>query len=345
MTVKNKLLIATANKGKLEEIKQFFADTPFDILGLDDLGETIVEPEENQDTIEGNAILKARYYGAKTGLISISDDGGLFINALSGWPGINSARVAKSDAERVATVLKKIKNKQDRTAFFKVTLAVYDPSREEIFTATGKTEGIILEEPCKDGINNFGYNPIFLVKDINKVYAHMSLAEKNAVSHRGQALNRVKYYLRAQYSPKDIVVPIALIVKEGKILSTLRNDPHRPDYHQKWEFPGGGMECGENIAENIIRETKEETGYDIEIVEMLDYIHVEYQADMRYQVYLIPHVCRIIGGDGQYSDNEVLELTFLSVAELMERELIGANKDMLRAITPKLNKIILNHNL
>ena len=340
MSQRNKLLLATTNPGKLAEIKQFLADAPFTLLGLSDLPETIPEPEENQDTIEGNAILKARYYGDKTGLISLADDGGLFIDALSGWPGVKTARIAGSDADRIRAVLQKLKGKKERAAKFRVAMAVYDPKKKESFTALGETEGTILDSAVSDGVNNFGYNPIFFIESAGKAYAQMTLVEKNAISHRGRALNKVKYYLRAGYSPKDIVVPVALIIKDGKILSSLRNDPHRPEYHKKWEFPGGGMEMGEDIESNLKRETREETGYEIEIVKRLEHIHVEYQADLRYQVYLIPHVCKIVGGRGVWSDNEVLEIAYFSAEELMAKELIGANKAMLKAIIPELEKII-----
>ena len=338
-------LIATSNPGKLEEIKQFLADTPFTVLGLNDLPTRPDAPAETETTIEGNAILKARYYGEKTGLISLSDDAGLFINCLGGWPGVASARLAETDAKRVTAVLKKLKNKPDRSAAFRAAVAVYDPESQESFLAVGESQGVILTEPVRDGGNNFGFNPIFSVASVGRAYAQLSLSEKNAVSHRGRALNKVKHYLRARYSPKDIVVPIALIIKDGKILSSLRNDPQRVAYHKKWEFPGGGMEMGEKIEENLVRETREETGYEIEIIKRLGHIHVEYQADLRYQVYLIPHVCKISGGSGQWSDSEVLEIDYFSISELMDRELIGANKDMLKAVRPELEQVILNHNL
>src|SRR3989338_9086285 len=156
-------LIATSNPGKLEEIKQFLADTPFTVLGLNDLPTRPDAPAETETTIEGNAILKARYYGEKTGLISLSDDAVLFINCLGGWPGVASARLAETDAKRVAAVLEKLKNKPDRSAAFRAAVAVYDPESQESFLAVGESQGVILTEPVRDGDNNFGFNPIFSV--------------------------------------------------------------------------------------------------------------------------------------------------------------------------------------
>jgi len=345
MIEKRKLLIATSNEGKLEEIKQFLDTLPFELIGLQDLKENIPEPEETELTVEGNAILKAKYYGEKTGIMSLADDGGLFVDALDGWPGVKSARIADIDENRTKTVLDKMNNIENRKASFIVGLALYDPDKKTVFVTEGETRGTILKEVFVGGTNNYGFNPIFFVDDMKKVYAEMSLQEKNSVSHRGKALNKIKHYLQNQYRARDIVVPISLVIKDGKILSNLRNDPHRPEYHKKWEFPGGGMEIGENMQENLIRETKEEAGYDIEIIKMLQYIHVEYQKDYNYQVYLVPYVCKIVGGDGVYSDAEVLEMEFFELDELLNKDLVGENKKLYTKLLPELKEVIKEYAL
>lgn len=341
----SKILIATLNKGKFDEMKKFLADLPFEFLSINDLDEKIEEPEETEETLAGNAILKAQYYGKKTGLLSVADDGGLFLDTFAGWPGVKSARIANSDEQRVAIILEKLRGNSNRGASFKVSLAVYDPNTKDIFIATGETKGEILDKPHIGGVNNYGYNPIFYMPEYGKVYAEMTIQEKNSVSHRGKALNKVAQYLQNVYTSKNIVCPLALIIRDGKIISTLRNDPHNPEYHKKWEFPGGGLEMGETIEKNLIRETKEETGYEVEIVSLLQYIHIENRPDKNYQVCLVPYLCKIIGGDGKYSDNEVLDLKFFDFDELLDQPLIKANDILFENNLNQIKELILKYNL
>ena len=344
MTTK-KILIATSNKGKFEEMKKFLEDLPFEFLSINDLEEKYEDPEETESTLLGNVILKVKYYGEKTGLISIADDGGLFLDAFDGWPGVKSARIAQTDEERIKTVLDKLKGEKNRGASFKVKLAIYDPKSKDLFVTGGETRGEILEQPFVGGVNNYAYNPIFFMPDIGKVYAEMTLQEKNSVSHRGKALSRIVRYIQNVYTSKNIVVPIALVIKDGKIMSTLRNDPHSPEYHKKWEFPGGSLEMGETLEENLMRETKEETGYDVEIVSSLNYVYVENREDKNYQVCLVPYLCKIIGGDGKYSDHEVLDLKFFEMDDLLEQDLIGANNILLKKIKDQVIQLIKENNL
>ncbi|MDP2685471.1 MAG: RdgB/HAM1 family non-canonical purine NTP pyrophosphatase [bacterium] len=340
-----KILIATSNIGKFNEMKSFLEDLPFQFLSINDLSEKYEDPEETEETLVGNAILKAKYYGEKTGLLSVADDGGLFLNVFDGWPGVKSARIAGSDEERVAKVLEKLLGVSDRTAYFRVCLVVYDPETKDVFTTSGETLGEILERPHVGGINNYAYNPIFFMPDKNKVYAEMTLQEKNSVSHRGKALTRVARYLQNVYTSKNIVAPLALIIRDGMILSTLRNDPFNSEYHNKWEFPGGALEMGETLEENVIRETKEEAGYDIEIISPLKYMHIENRQDKNYQVCLIPFLCKIIGGDGAYSDHEVLDLKFFNLDELLDQDLIVANDILFKNNLDQIKQLIKEHNL
>lgn len=144
---------------------------------------------------------------------------------------------------------------------------------------------------------------------------------------------------------KHIVVPVALIVKDGKLLMSLRNDPDRLEFHKKWEFPGGGVELGENVHNCLKREIKEETGYEIEIVRLLQGIFVLYRPQYQYQVYLLPYVCSITGGDGNPGDAEVIEMKFLSLDEWLTMDLIGENLVMYKAILPELKEIIQEYSL
>ena len=197
-----KILIATTNEGKFREIKSFLGDLPIEFVSLEDLKNKYKEPIEDQPTLEGNAILKAKYYAEKTGLISLADDGGLFIDALKGWPGVKSARIACSNTKRNKLILEKLKNKdwKKRTAQFKLALALFDPLTKDLHLTYGETAGHILEKPI-DSNNGFGYDPIFFVDEKKKAYVEMSVVEKNSCSHRGKALNRMKELLRKQLAP------------------------------------------------------------------------------------------------------------------------------------------------
>lgn len=146
--------------------------------------------------------------------------------------------------------------------------------------------------------------------------------------------------------PKHIVVPIAIIVRNGKILMQRRNDL-RPDFHGKWEFPGGGMEYGEEIRGNLLREVREETGYRVKIVRLLQFIGVDQQKTLAYsyQVYLLPYVCRIVGGKEQLSDDEVLEIRWFKPDDVLKQPLIGKNKPIYKKILSELKEYIATHTL
>ncbi len=338
----NRLLIATTNQGKLKEIKHFLADLPFEIIGLSDLDKEYDEPEETEETLMGNSVLKAKYYGEKTGLISLADDTGLFCHGLDNWPGVRAARVAKTDDERCLALLEKMNGIKDRSASFRSGISIYDPNTKSTFFTLGELHGEILTEMPGERKNGFCYDPLFFLKEFGKTTDELETVEKNAISHRGKALVKTKYFLQNQYSAKHIVVPIALIIQDGKILMHKRNDPHRPDYHGKWEFPGGTMEFGESFEENIIRETREEAGYDVEVIKKLDHTAVENQElpTFQYQVYLVPFLCKIIGGEGEYSDAEVMEQRWFELDDVVNHDLIGENRRMFEKLLSELKESI-----
>ncbi|MFH1286874.1 MAG: non-canonical purine NTP pyrophosphatase [Candidatus Magasanikbacteria bacterium] len=343
--MRNEILIATTNKGKFDEIKKFLDDLPFTFLSLDELKESIPEPEEIEETIDGNAILKAKYYGEKTGMLTLADDGGLFIDELSGWPGVRSARVAHTSDEQCDLILDKMKDipEDKRSASFQVSIALFNPTKNTTFLAKGITEGKIEKKAVESNIKlRYGYNRVFYVDQAGKTYAELSIEEKNAVSHRGKALSKIKYFLQNQFSTKHLVVPIGILVRDGKILITKRNDPHRPEYHQKWEFPGGSVEFGETTKENLIREVKEEAGYDVEVLRLLQEVYVREQdhGDWKYQIYLLPYICSIIGGDGVYSDAEVLDAKWISIEEIDNYHFVGENKELLKKVIKEIQEFI-----
>lgn len=347
--MKRKLLIATTNKGKFAEIQQFLATMPFELLSLDDLETQIEAPEETEETIEGNAILKARYYGDKTGILTLSEDTGFFIDALDGWPGVRSARTGTTDDNRMETVLTKMKDisTEKRCFTVRIGMVLYEPSEKTLHITTGETRGLIAEKPVDARHQGFGFDPISFIPEKGKTFAEMDIAEKNSVSHRGKALAMMKYHLQKTFSARHIVVPVGVVIQNGKLLMQLRNDPHRPDYHKKWEYPGGGVEFGEQMKDNVVREIKEESGYEVEVVKLLQHIAVEQQtqATFSYQVYLVPYVCKITGGAPSMSDEEVLELRWFDLDEVLNHELIGENARMYAELLPELKETVAAYNL
>jgi XTP/dITP diphosphohydrolase len=196
------LLVATRNKGKLEEFKGFFAGTQFRVLSLDDVGvERSFEPEETGETFEANAKIKAREYGTKAGMLTIADDSGLCVDALGGKPGVRSARyVEGTDADRYRRVLKEMEDIAEgkRTAQFVSVLVVFDPAAGRLLTTRGESGGHIRREPR--GERGFGYDPIFFSDEIGKTYAEAAVEEKTSVDHRGKALKKMKEILVAEFA-------------------------------------------------------------------------------------------------------------------------------------------------
>lgn len=188
----NKLVIATANKHKLIEIQNIFKDSAKEILPMpSDIGEII---EDGNSFIE-NSLIKAKAVYNHTKLPSLADDSGICINALNGEPGIYSARYGGENLgykEKMQMILDKLKNTNDRTAYF-ITSAVCVLDENYYIALEGRVDGIIVESP--KGFDGFGYDPIFKPNGYDITYAEMTLEQKNSMSHRAIAMNKMKEIL------------------------------------------------------------------------------------------------------------------------------------------------------
>ena len=323
-----KILVATTNKGKFAEIKNEFKDLDFELLSLDDLNKKIKEPEEDQDSIEGNAYKKAKYYSKKSGMMSIADDTGLFVDALKGWPGVHCARIGNNDTDRRKKLLDKMIGIKNRKATFKTSMVVFNPKDNTSFNAMGETSGTILNKEVKKAKNGFGYDPIFKVNGTDKTYAEMTMLEKNLISHRGKALDKIKHFLIKHNSFKQYLVPIGIIVKDGKMLMNKRRDG-RAEYNNKWEFPGGAIEVGESIEQSLLREVYEETGYKVKIKEKLPMILNEVVPKYEYQVFLLPFICSIKSGRLAPADNEVADSDWFTISSALKKPIMTLNKEVI----------------
>ena len=195
--VERKILVASSNPGKVAELRTCLG-TEVQWLGLSDF-EHIGGIEEDGATFAENARKKAGHYARAAGVWTIADDSGLVIDALDGAPGVKSARfTGEKDADRslidhknMAKVLKLLEGvpKEKRTARFVCCLCLASP--EKILAETkGALEGLINDKPI--GENGFGYDPIFFVPQLNKTVAQLTPEEKNAISHRGNAIKKLK---------------------------------------------------------------------------------------------------------------------------------------------------------
>ncbi len=181
------LLVASHNADKLHEIREILGDMPIELLSMNDYPE-IAPVVEDCDTLSGNAMKKALEVAKLTGLITMADDTGLFIDALCGEPGVYSARYAGEGCSYIDNQNKVLALMQDigaRDAYFKTVIAIASPSGI-IALHEGCVHGRITTE--KRGSRGFGYDPIFEVHGTRKTYAEMEDSQKNACSHRAKAI-------------------------------------------------------------------------------------------------------------------------------------------------------------
>lgn len=195
----HKLLLATNNRGKVNEYRSLLSDLPVELVTPVELGIT-TEVEETGENLAENARLKAAILAAESQLLALADDSGLEVDALGGEPGVLSARYAgenASDEDRVNYLLAKLEDvpEDKRSARFRCVIAIATPGGE-VDLCSGECRGFITFEPR--GEKGFGYDPVFYFPELDKTMAELPPEIKNRVSHRGQAAGKVYQILQKQ---------------------------------------------------------------------------------------------------------------------------------------------------
>jgi len=193
---RTKLLLATNNNGKLEELRELLCEVPFELVSPADIG-LVLDVNESGHTYTTNARLKARAFARTSDLLTLADDSGLEVDALDGAPGVLSSRYAGPDAndnQRVAYLLARLKDIpwEKRNARFLCVMAIASP-RGQVRMCSGSCRGIITFEP--QGSNGFGYDPVFYIPKSGKTMAELPLEIKNRISHRARAAKKARVVL------------------------------------------------------------------------------------------------------------------------------------------------------
>ncbi len=189
------IVLSTRNPSKAEQIKAIFASLPISILTLAEAG---IEGEAIEDgvTLQENALKKA-LFAHQPGLWAMADDTGIFIDALNGLPGVNTARWSgghKETEQMTNWILKQLEGFDNRSATFETVVALVSPNGEQFFFG-GKVRGRILEAPKTQPQPKMPYSSIFSPEGSDKVWAEMTIEEENDISHRGQAFRKARAFL------------------------------------------------------------------------------------------------------------------------------------------------------
>lgn len=182
-----KVVMATNNPKKKKELSAILSSLSFEVLSLSDI-DLNVDPEETGDTFEENAMIKAKTVCDLCNIITVADDSGLEVDALSGAPGVHTSRFAgdnATDAQNIDKLLSLMENEQNRKARFVSSIACVFPDGRH-FCVRGTCSGEITKEPTGEG--GFGYDPVFFIKNYNKTFAQLPSEIKNNISHRGNSL-------------------------------------------------------------------------------------------------------------------------------------------------------------
>lgn len=197
-----KIVLASNNLGKLAELQTMFAPLGVELICQADLG--VGEAEEPHRTFVENALAKARFASAHTGLAAIADDAGLCVDAFGGLPGVDTAHYCtqfgydKSDDNNVRALLEQMQHQDNRRAALVSTLvAVRSPQDPEPLIAVGRVVGEITRE--RRGSNGFGFDPVMFLPQLGKTFAELPTAVKNAYSHRGSSSQQMLALLRERW--------------------------------------------------------------------------------------------------------------------------------------------------
>jgi XTP/dITP diphosphohydrolase len=195
-----KILIATNNKHKVDEIKNILSNEEFELFTLSDLN-IYIDVEEDKDTLEGNALKKAKEMYEIAKIPTIADDTGLFVEALNNEPGVFSSRYAGENAtydDNCRKLLKSMINipEGNRNAYFKTVVCFYESENKHYFF-DGICNGRITTK--KFGEKGFGYDPLFIPDGFDRTYAEMSDEEKNSISHREKAFNKAGEFILKKF--------------------------------------------------------------------------------------------------------------------------------------------------
>lgn len=191
----DKLVFATNNPHKLEEVRAILG-SDVEVLSLRDIG-CAADIPETADTLEGNALLKARFVASRYGVDCFADDTGLEVAALDGAPGVYSARFAGpgcTPADNVRKLLGLMQDADDRSARFRTVVALIRGGKEYCFE--GMVGGTIARTPA--GCGGFGYDPVFVPEGYDRTFAELPPAEKNRISHRARAVAKLADFLRGE---------------------------------------------------------------------------------------------------------------------------------------------------
>ena len=333
-----KILIATGNTGKFTEIIAELDDLQIEFVSLKDVKLDKFEVDEPHSTTWQNALEKAKFFAKKSNLTTIAEDTGLFVEHLNGAPGAKAKRYGATATERNKKLIAKLKGVPDkkRGAYFETAGCVYNPLTGNFSIFIGKAKGKIAKKIHPASREGMGYDSVFWFPPLKKTFVELSLLDKNRVSHRGQMISGLKYFLMSQYSLKQVICAAGIIVKDRKMLMTKRRDL-RPEFNNKWEFPGGGVENGETFMESLKREVGEETGYNISVIEQLSDIHtvIVKGAKENYQVHLFMCICKIKSGKFNPADAETCGHGWFTYKEALKMDMLPLNK---RVVQSKNNK-------
>lgn len=193
-----KVVMATGNPGKLREIQRLLEDLDVEVIAQSELG--VSDADETGTTFAANSLIKAEHAAAATGLPAIADDSGLSVDALDGAPGVYSARYADGAGDEANNdkLLAALEGVTARGAAFHCVATFVDPAAAKPLVAAGEWRGEILHERHGDG--GFGYDPLFFVPDCGCSSAELAPEDKNARSHRGQALRKLVELIKQQYT-------------------------------------------------------------------------------------------------------------------------------------------------